>query len=80
MAQAGAFLVLHDLEDPKKKGMLFSAIDKSKFRRPVVPGDQLIIKMELLKFKLGTAKIKGEVFVDNKLVTEATLMATLVDR
>lgn len=80
MAQAGAFLVLHDLEDPKKKGMLFSAIEKSKFRKPVVPGDQLIIKLDLLKFKLGSAKIKGEAFVDNKLVAEATLMATLVDR
>lgn len=80
MAQAGAFLVLHNLDNPKEKGMLFTAIDKSKFRKPVVPGDQLIIKMELLKFRLGTAKIKGEVFVDDKLVTQATLMATLVDR
>ena len=80
MAQAGAFLVLHDLEDPQKKGMLFSAVEKSKFRRPVVPGDQLIIKMELLKFRMGSAKIKGEAFVDDKLVTEATIMASLVDR
>ena len=80
MAQAGAFLVLHDLVNPKEKGMLFSAIEKSKFRKQVVPGDQLIIKMELLKFRLGTAKIKGEAFVDDKLVTEAILMATLVDR
>ena len=80
MAQAGAFLVLHNLEDPQKSGMLFTAIEKSKFRQPVVPGDQLIIKMELLKFRLGTAKIKGQAFVDDNLVTEATLMATLVDR
>lgn len=80
MAQAGAFLVLHNLEDPQKNGMLFTAIEKSKFRKPVVPGDQLIIKMELLKFRLGTAKIKGEAFVDDNLVTEAILMASLVDR
>ncbi|MDX1285652.1 MAG: 3-hydroxyacyl-ACP dehydratase FabZ [Draconibacterium sp.] len=80
MAQAGAFLILHDLEDPKKKGMLFTAIENSKFRKPVVPGDQLIIKLELLKFRLGTAKIKGEAFVQDKLVAEATLMASLVDR
>ena len=80
MAQAGAFLVLHDLVDPKKKGMLFTAIEKSKFRKQVVPGDQLIIKMELLKFRLGTARIKGKAFVDDKVVTEAILMATLVDR
>ena len=80
MAQAGAFLVLHDLKDPKKKGMLFTSIEKSKFRKPVVPGDQLIIKLELLKFRLGSAKIKGEAFVGEKLVAEATLMASLVDR
>lgn len=80
MAQAGAFLILHDLEDPKKKGMLFTSVEKSKFRKPVVPGDQLIIKLELLKFKLGTARIRGEAFVGDKLVAEATLMASLVDR
>jgi len=80
MAQAGAFLVLHDLEDPQKKGMLFSSVEKAKFRIPVVPGDQLIIKMEMINFRMGSAKIKGEAFVDDKLVTEATIMASLVDR
>lgn len=80
MAQAGAFLILHDLKNPKDKGMLFTSIESSKFRKPVVPGDQLIIKLELLKFRLGTAKIKGVAFVGDKLVAEATLMATLVDR
>lgn len=80
MAQAGAFLVLHDLEDPQKKGMLFSSVEKAKFRIPVVPGDQLTIKMEMINFRMGSAKIKGEAFVDDKLVTEATIMASLVDR
>jgi beta-hydroxyacyl-ACP dehydratase FabZ len=80
MAQAGAFLILHDLEDPQKKGMLFTSIEKSKFRKPVVPGDQLIIELELLKFKLGTAKIQGVAYVGEKLVAEAILTATLVDR
>lgn len=80
MAQAGAFLILQDLKDPKKKGMLFTSIEKSKFRKPVIPGDQLIINLELLKFRLGSAKIKGEAFVGDTLVAEATLMASLVDR
>ena len=80
MAQAGAFLVLHDLENPLEKGMLFSGVEKSKFRIPIVPGDQIILKMELIKFRLGTTKIRGEAYVDNKLVAEATLFATLVDR
>ena len=80
MAQAGAFLVLHDLEDPIKKGMLFSAVEKSKFRAPIVPGDQIVLEMKLLKFRLGTAKIRGEAYVNEKLVAEATLLASLVDR
>ncbi|MFC1535811.1 3-hydroxyacyl-ACP dehydratase FabZ [Candidatus Neomarinimicrobiota bacterium] len=80
MAQAGAFLVLHDLEDPLKKGMLFSAVEKSKFRVSIVPGDQIVLEMKLLKFRLGTAKIRGEAYVNNKLVAEATLLASIVDR
>ncbi len=80
MAQAGAFLVLHDLENPLEKGMLFSGIEKSKFRTPIVPGDQIVFEMKLLKFRLGTVKIGGEAYVNNKLVAEATLLASLVDR
>jgi len=80
MAQAGAFLILHDLEEPLKKGMLFSAVENSKFRRTIVPGDQIVLNMKLLKFRLGTAKIRGEAFVNDKLVAEATLLASLVDR
>ena len=80
MAQAGAFLVLHDLENPLKKGMLFSAVEKSKFRAPIVPGDQIVLEMKLLKFRLGTAKIRGEAYVNDKLVAEATLLASIVDR
>ena len=80
MAQAGAFLVLHDLGNPLEKGMLFSAVEKSKFRIRIVPGDQIVLKMKLLKFRLGTVKIGGKAFVNDKLVAEATLLASLVDR
>ena len=80
MAQAGSFLVLNNLEDPLSKGMFFTGVDKSKFRRTVVPGDQLRLEMTLQKFRLGTVKIGGEAFVDGKLVAEATLMASLVER
>lgn len=80
MAQAGAFLVLYNLEDPLSKGMFFSAIEKSKFRKPIVPGDQIILEMKLLKFRLGTAKISGKAYVDDQLVAEAIFLATLVDR
>ena len=80
MAQAGAFLVLHDLEDPLAKGMFFSGVEKSKFRKPIVPGDQVVLELKLLKFRLGTVKISGEAYVDKKLVAEAILLASLVDR
>ena len=80
MAQAGSFLVLYNLEDPLSKGMFFSAVEKSKFRKPIVPGDQIILEMKLLKFRLGTVKISGKAYVDNQLVAEAILLATLVDR
>lgn len=80
MAQAGAFLVLYDLENPLKKGMFLSAVEKSKFRKTIVPGDQVVLEMKLLKFRLGTVKLRGEAYVDDKLVVEATILATLVDR
>lgn len=80
MAQAGAFLVLYNLADPLSKGMFFSAVEKSKFRKPIVPGDQIILEMKLLKFRLGTVKLSGKAYVDNQLVAEAILLATLVDR
>ncbi|MEE8340644.1 MAG: 3-hydroxyacyl-ACP dehydratase FabZ [Candidatus Neomarinimicrobiota bacterium] len=80
MAQAGAFLVLYNLEDPLSKGMFFSAVEKSKFRKPIVPGDQIKLEMKLLKFRLKTVKISGKAYVDNQLVAEAILLATLVDR
>jgi beta-hydroxyacyl-ACP dehydratase FabZ len=80
MAQAGAFLVLYNLEDPLSKGMFFSAVEKSKFRKPIIPGDQIKLEMKLLKFRLGTVKISGKAYVDNELVAEAILLATLVER
>ena len=80
MAQAGAFLVLNSVSDPLKKNMLFSSITHSKFRIPIVPGDQVKIKMELAKIRLGAVKLIGKAFVDDKLVAEANLMANIVNR
>ena len=80
MAQAGAFLVLNSLEDPMKKNMYFSALSDSKFRHPIIPGDQLRLEMTLANFRLGTALLIGKGYVDDKLVAEAKLKATVVDR
>ena len=80
MAQAGAFLVLNNVPEPLKKNMLFSSITDSKFRAPIVPGDQVKIKMQLAKIRLGAVKLIGKAFVDDKLVAEANLMANIVNR
>ena len=80
MAQAGAFLMLSQVEDPLAKNMLISTIEKAKFRKPIVPGDQLKIYMDLVKRKLSICKFHGRCFVDDKLVAEAFLSANIVDR
>ena len=80
MAQAGAFLMLSQVENPLSKNMLFSTIDKAKFRKPITPGDQLKIHMELAKRKLNLCKFHGKCFVDEVLVAEAKFAANLVDR
>ncbi len=80
MAQAGAFLTLHSVADPLQKNMFFSAIEKSRFRKPITPGDQVRLEMELLKLRLNAVKLQGEAYVDETLVAEATLMANIVDR
>ena len=80
MAQAGAFLVLNTVPDPLKKNMLFSSISDSKFRIPIIPGDQVEIKMQLVKIRLGAVKLRGDAYVDGKLVAEANLMANIVNR
>ena len=80
MAQAGAFLVLNTVPDPLKKNMLFSSISDSKFRIPIIPGDQVKIKMQLVKIRLGAVKLRGDAYVDGKLVAEANLMANIVNR
>ena len=80
MAQAGAFLVLNTVPDPLQKNMLFSAISDSKFRIPITPGDQVEIKMQLIKIRLGAVKLRGEAYVFGKLVAEANFMANIVNR
>ena len=80
MAQVGGLLLLNSVEDPNQKLMYFMGIDGAKFRRPVVPGDQLRFVLTLLKLRKGTSKMRGEAFVDDQLVAEAELLATVVDR
>ena len=80
MAQVGGMLMLNSVDDPGNKLMYFMGIDGAKFRRPVVPGDQLRFKLTLLSVKRRTMKMRGEAFVDGQLVAEAELLATVVDK
>ena len=80
MAQVGGMLMLNSVDDPANKLMYFMGIDGAKFRRPVVPGDQLRFTLTLLSAKRRTMKMRGEAFVDGQLVAEAELLATVVDK
>ena len=80
MCQAGCFLVLSSVENPMEKNMFFSSLSDSRFRHPIIPGDQLRLEMVLEKFRLGTALLAGKAYVDDKLVAEGRLKATVVER
>ena len=80
MAQAGSFLMLSQVENPLSANMFFSSVEKAKFRKPIVPGDQLIIYMRLVKKKLNLCKFNGVCKVDNRVVADANFSANLVER
>ena len=80
MAQAGGFLVLNSIEKPETKLMYFTGINKSRFKKTVTPGDQMHLEVSLDKFRLGTCKIIGTAKVNDQIVAEAEMMASVVDR
>jgi 3-hydroxyacyl-[acyl-carrier-protein] dehydratase len=81
MAQVGGILAyLASNDEIRKKVCYFVAIDNAKFRRPVMPGDQLRIEMEAVSNRRNIWVFNGKVFVDDKLTTEAELKATFADR
>jgi beta-hydroxyacyl-ACP dehydratase FabZ len=80
LAQAGGLLALASIPDPRNKLVFFMSIDKAKFRKPVVPGDQLILEITTLKFKPRVQKVAACAKVDDVVVTEAELMASIGDR
>lgn len=80
LAQAGAVLLLHDMADREGKLVYFTGIDKARFRRTVVPGDQLRLTVEVLKFRATASKLRGIAEVDGVKAAEAEIMSALVDR
>lgn len=80
MAQAGAVLLLTEIGAHTDKLVVFTGIEKAKFRRPVVPGDQLRITVDVLAWRRVMGRMDGKVFVDGKLVAEAIISCALLDR
>jgi 3-hydroxyacyl-[acyl-carrier-protein] dehydratase len=80
IAQAGGVLLLPEVPDHEKKLLVFSGINDARFRRPVVPGDQLRIEVDVLNWRPLAARIKGKVLVEGKLACEATVLCAVVPR
>ncbi len=79
MAQVGGILVLSDLEEPERHSTYFAKIDNAKFKRKVVPGDVLVIKLTLTApMRRSIVCMKGEVYVGNTLACEADLVAQVI--
>ncbi len=80
MAQVGGFMLLTTVDNPDDYLVYFSRIDKARFRKPVLPGDQLRFELELLALKMGVCKMQGYAYVDDAVVAEAELIASIVKR
>ena len=80
LAQMGAVLVMSQLPNPQDKLILFASIDQCKFRRQVIPGDQLRLEVEFLVKKASVCKMAGKAFVEGKLVAEGVMMCQIVDK
>jgi 3-hydroxyacyl-[acyl-carrier-protein] dehydratase len=80
IAQAGGALLLTEVQDRNEKLMVFTGIERARFRRPVVPGDQLRIEVEVKAWRLTAVRMAGRAYVGDKRVAEATVTCQLVDR
>jgi beta-hydroxyacyl-ACP dehydratase FabZ len=80
LAQTAGVLVLNSIPDRESKLVLLVSIESAKFRRPVVPGDQLRLEMAVLKRKASVAKMAGRATVNGNVVAEAEMMCKLADK
>lgn len=80
LAQCGAVLALREIKDHERKLVLFSGIDKMRFRRPVVPGDTLVLEVAALRFGSRVQRMRGEAKVEGRVVAEGELMSVIADR
>ncbi|MCY3698677.1 MAG: 3-hydroxyacyl-ACP dehydratase FabZ [Gemmatimonadetes bacterium] len=80
LAQCGGVLLMSGLQDPEDKVIYFLSVDGVKFRRPVIPGDQLILELDLVQGRARRGKLKGIARVDGRVAAEATILGQVMDR
>lgn len=80
LAQAGAVLLLREVADRGEKLVYFTGIDKGRFRKAVLPGDQIRFEVDVIKIRTRNCKMRGRALVDGQLVAEAEIMSALVPR
>ncbi len=80
LAQVGAILALREIEDRARKLVLFTGIDDARFRKPVVPGDTLVLEVTALRIGSRVQRMRGEAKVDGQVVAGAELTSVLADR
>lgn len=80
LAQCGGLLLMSEFENPEDKLVYFMSLDDVKFRRPVTPGDQLVFEVEMLQLRTRACRMQGVARVDGRVVAEAKMMASVVDK
>src|SRR3954464_5379935 len=80
LAQCGAVLALREIEDRDKKLVLFTGIREARFRRPVVPGDSLVLEVTAIRIGSRVQRMRGEAKVEGQLVADADIMSIIADR
>ena len=80
MAQAGGLLLMDTVSEREDKVVYFMSLDNVKWRKPVIPGDQLVFDVEMLQFRRNVCRLRGVAKVEGKVVAEADMMAGIVDR
>jgi UDP-3-O-[3-hydroxymyristoyl] N-acetylglucosamine deacetylase/3-hydroxyacyl-[acyl-carrier-protein] dehydratase len=80
LGQAGGILLLNSVDEPEKKLVFFTGMDEVRFRKPVVPGDQLLLKVELEFFRRGLCRMRGKAYVDENIVAEGVMTALVRNR
>src|SRR4030095_2551050 len=80
LAQCGAILALREIEDRNQKLVLFTGIKEARFRRPVVPGDTLVLEVTALRFGSRVQRMRGEAKVEGQLAADAEIMSIVAPR